>query len=110
MDDVAVRRLAALAQGTRVKIFKALMRAGPDGLAAGVLAERLEVAPNTLSAHLSVLSEADLVSARREGRMRIYAVELEAVSQLLSFLVDDCCQGNPEVCAPIAARSAMSGC
>lgn len=110
MTDMAVRRLAALAQITRVNVFKALMSAGPEGLPAGVLSERLDVAPNTLSAHLSVLSQAELVSVRREGRMRIYAVELEAVSELLGFLVDDCCQGHPEVCAPVANRSLKAGC
>ena len=110
MDEMAVSRLAALAQITRVNVFKALMKAGPEGLPAGVLSTQLNVAPNTLSAHLSVLSQAGLVSARRDGRMRIYAVELEAVSQLLGYQVDDCCQGHLEVCAPIAARSAAQNC
>lgn len=110
IDEMAVRRLSALAQLTRVNVFKQLMNAGPDGVQAGVLAERLAVAPNTLSAHLNVLSQAGLVTVRRDGRSRIYAVELDAIAELLGYLVDDCCQGHPEVCAPLSARRTESAC
>ncbi len=109
-DEIAVQRLSALAQVTRVNVFKQLMRAGPDGIKAGVLADRLAVAPNTLSAHLAVLSEAGLVTVRRDGRARIYAIELEAIADLFGYLADDCCQGHPEVCAPLVRSGSEPAC
>lgn len=100
-DDLLVGQLSALAQATRLRVFKALMRAGPAGLAAGVLAETLAVAPNTLSAHLAILQRAGLISSRRDGRSIIYACELPAVGSLIDSLVNDCCGGHPEACAPL---------
>lgn len=95
---LAATRFGALAHTTRLKVFKILMQAGPEGRPAGELAELAQVSPSNLSAHLSVLSQADLIEVRREGRMRIYAVCVENIAQLVDFLVDDCCQGHPEVC------------
>jgi len=94
----AAARLGALAHETRLTVFRALMRAGPDGLAAGALAEAAQVSASNLSSHLGVLLSAGLVSVRRDGRQRIYAPDFEAVRELLGFLVNECCQGAPEVC------------
>ena len=100
-DTDAVNAFAALAHATRLRVFRTLIAAGPEGLAAGRLAEALTVSPSNLSAHLSALTQAGLVRARAEGRSRIYAVELDRVAGLVDFLVADCCQGHPEVCAPL---------
>ena len=99
----AVRRLSALAQDARLDVFRLLVKAGPDGLAAGEIARTLGTAPSTLSAQLLVLSHAGLIRARRDGRSIIYAVDFDAMSGLLVFLTEDCCGGCPEVCAPLAA-------
>lgn len=105
MDDrIAAERFAALAHPTRLNIFRRLMQAGPEGMAAGLLAEALSVAPNNLSAHLNTLSHAGLIQARREGRSRIYAVRIEATAATVGFLVDECCQGHPDVCGVVAPR------
>lgn len=94
----ASARLGALAHETRLTVFRALMRSGPDGLAAGALAEAAGVSPSNLSSHLGVLLGSGLVSVRRDGRQRIYAPDFDAVRELLGFLVNECCQGAPEVC------------
>lgn len=104
-DDITVERLAALSQITRLSVFKALMRSGPDGIPAGQLARDLNVAPNTLSAHLSVLSRAELIAQRRDGRNIIYSVRLPEISELLDALVNDCCAGHPEACAPLTTEA-----
>src|SRR5580698_1266060 len=99
----AVRSLSALAQDARLEVFRLLVKAGPDGMAAGEIARRLKTAANTMSAQLLILSNAGLIRARRDGRSIIYAVDFEAMSNLLVFLTEDCCGGRPEVCAPLAA-------
>jgi DNA-binding transcriptional ArsR family regulator len=105
----AINALAALAQESRLRVFRLLVRAGPEGMAAGDIAEQLGVPANTMSAHLAVLSRAGLVVSRKEGRSVIYAVDLEGIRKLLSFLVEDCCRGKPEVCRPLIA-SALARC
>jgi DNA-binding transcriptional ArsR family regulator len=82
-------------------VFRAIMRAGPQGITAGELAERAQVSPSNLSAHLTVLTNSGLVTMRRDGRRRFYAPALSTVSQLVRFLVEDCCNGHPEVCAQL---------
>jgi DNA-binding transcriptional ArsR family regulator len=99
----AVKRLSALAQDSRLDVFRLLVKAGPDGMAAGEIARTLDTAPNTMSAQLLVLANAGLIRARRDGRSIIYAVDFDAMSGLLVFLTEDCCGGRPEVCAPLAA-------
>jgi DNA-binding transcriptional ArsR family regulator len=94
--------LSALAHESRLSVFRLLVKAGPDGIAAGEIARKLDTAPNTMSAQLLVLSNAGLIGARREGRSIIYAVDFEAMSALLLFLTKDCCGGRPEICAPLA--------
>lgn len=99
----ALRALSALAQDGRLAVFRLLVKAGPDGMAAGGIARKLKTAANTMSAQLLVLSNAGLIRARRDGRSIIYAVDFAAMGALLLFLTEDCCGGKPEVCAPLAA-------
>lgn len=99
----AVRALAALAQESRLQTFRLLVRAGTDGLPAGKIAEELGVPSATLSFHLKELSTAGLIGQRRDGRSIIYSLNVEAMQSLLSFLVEDCCQGQPELCQPAFA-------
>ena len=99
--DLAIRRLSALAHEGRLAAFRLLVKTGPDGLPAGEISLVLDVAPNTLSAQLSVLENAGLIRHRRAGRSIIYAAEYGAISELLVYLMQDCCQGRPEVCAPL---------
>ena len=101
MEDT-IKRLSALAQEGRLEVFRLLVKAGPEGRAAGAIARALGVQANTLSAQLLVLSNARLVRARREGRSIIYSVNFESVSDLLVFLMEDCCGGRSEVCTPLA--------
>jgi ArsR family transcriptional regulator, arsenate/arsenite/antimonite-responsive transcriptional repressor len=101
--STAVAALAALAQENRLEIFRLLVQAGPEGMAAGQIAEKLGLAPNTLSFHFDRLRFAGLVTVRRDGRSMIYAARFEAMNGLVSFLTENCCQGAQENCAPIAA-------
>lgn len=96
----AVSGLSALAQESRLKVFRLLVRKGRDGMAAGDIARTLNVPSNTMSSHLAILTRARLVKARKDGRSVIYAVDLEGTRGLLSFLVEDCCQGEPAICGP----------
>ena len=97
----AVNSLSALAQETRLAVFRLLVRCGPDGLAAGEIARQLNVPHNTLSVHLNILSNAGMVQSQRQGRSIIYSVDFDGVRGLLLFLTQDCCQGNPDVCTPL---------
>ena len=97
----AVQALSALAHEGRLAIFRLLVRAGPDGIAAGGIARETGVLPNTLSSNLNILAAAGLVTARREGRSIIYAAAYEHMRDLLAFLMEDCCAGKPEICAPL---------
>ncbi len=99
----AVTGLSALAHDGRLAIFRLLVKAGPDGMAAGDIARKLDTQPNTMSAQLLVLSNAGLAHARRDGRSIIYAVDFDRMAALLLFLTRDCCGGRPEICAPLAA-------
>jgi len=100
--ELAIKRLSAIAQDARLEVFRLLVKAGPEGVAAGDIARKLSVAANTMSAQLLVLSNAGLIRARRDGRSIIYAVNYEAMRDLLVFLTEDCCGGRAEMCAPLA--------
>ena len=100
--------LAALGQETRLDIFRLLVRAGPDGLAAGEIAENLGVLQNTLSANLSVLLRAGMVRNRREGRSIRYFADMDGMAGLLAYLMEDCCGGAPSRCNP--AIEEVTGC
>ncbi len=95
----AVAALAALAQDSRLDVFRLLVQAGPEGMPAGAVAEALGLAPNTLTFHFDRLRMAGLVAVRREGRSMIYAARFETMNALLGFLTENCC-GGAASCAP----------
>ena len=104
MDTTAaINALSALAQTTRLDVYRLLVRNEPDGLPAGEIAKRLDVPHNTMSAHLAVLSRAALVAAERQSRSIIYRADLSTLRELTLFLVKDCCNGSAELCAPLMA-------
>lgn len=98
-----VAALAALAQETRLDVFRLLVQAGPEGLAAGEVAEALDLPPATLSFHLKELRSAGLVTVERDGRSRIYAPDFAAAAELVAFLGENCCRGGT-ACAPASRR------
>jgi ArsR family transcriptional regulator len=100
----AVAALAALAQDNRLDVFRLLVQAGPEGLAAGQVATALDLAPNTLTFHFDRLRTARLVTVRRDGRSMIYTARFDTMNALLGYLTENCCQGAPESCAPAACR------
>lgn len=108
--ETAIRRLSAIAQEARLEVFRLLVKAGPDGMAAGDIARALRVPANTLSAQLLVLSNAGLVRARRDGRSIIYAINFDAMRDLLVFLTEDCCGGRAEMCAPLSGIAPRTIC
>lgn len=93
--------LAALGQETRLDIFRLLVRAGDEGVPAGEIAVRLGAVQNTISAHLKVLAQAGLVRPERDGRTVRYAADMTGFRDLLAFLMEDCCDGRPELCRPV---------
>ncbi|MCR9112419.1 MAG: metalloregulator ArsR/SmtB family transcription factor [Rhodobacteraceae bacterium] len=97
----ALAAFSALSQPTRLDVFRLLIRAGKAGMAAGEIAEALDVKQNTMSANLSVLHQAGLVHSTREGRSIRYAANLDATRGLIAFLVEDCCGGHPDQCQPL---------
>ena len=97
----AVASLAALAHEGRLSVFRLLVKAGPEGLAAGAIARQLDILPNTLSASLTILNHAGLIQSRRDGRSIIYRANYDEMRELLAFLMEDCCGGHPEICAPL---------
>ncbi len=103
-ENEALNVFAALSQETRLRIVRLLVRAGPEGLPAGAIADAMDGASaSRMSFHLSHLEHAGLVQSRREGRSIIYSAALPALSALIAFLMRDCCSGHPEVCAPAVA-------
>jgi DNA-binding transcriptional ArsR family regulator len=96
----AVAGLAALAQENRLDVYRLLVQAGPDGMAAGEVATALGIAPNTLSFHFDRLRHAGLVGVARQGRSLIYAARYETMTSLLAYLTENCCAGKTELCAP----------
>jgi ArsR family transcriptional regulator, arsenate/arsenite/antimonite-responsive transcriptional repressor len=105
----AVSALSALAHPGRLEVFRLLVRAGVEGMAAGEIARATGSLSNTLSTNLSILSAAGLVTSRRNGRSIVYAAGYGQMRELLAFLVEDCCGGKPEICAPVA-EIASRGC
>lgn len=109
MND-AIQRLSALAHDARLSIFRLLVKAGPEGVAAGDIARTLDIPANTLSAQLLLLSNAKLLKARRDGRSIVYSIHFDAMRDLLLFLTEDCCGGRAEVCAPLIESANRSLC
>jgi ArsR family transcriptional regulator len=99
----AVAALAALAQDSRLDVYRLLVQAGPEGLPAGSVASALGLAPNTLTFHFDRLRQAGLVTVRREGRSMIYAARYDTMNGLIAYLTENCCSGRPEQCAPTVA-------
>lgn len=97
-QDNAVTALSALAQDTRLTVFRRLVQAGPSGMTAGDIAEGVGAQPSTMSHHLGLLERAGLVRSRRDGRMVIYSADYEGTRRLIAFLMEDCCQARPEIC------------
>jgi ArsR family transcriptional regulator len=106
----AISGLSALAHSGRLDVFRLLVRAGPEGVAAGDIARATRSLANTLSTNLNILAGAGLVRSRREGRSIIYAADFERMRDLLAFLMEDCCAGAPEICAPLAAITERAAC
>lgn len=108
MDDYdsavwAVDALGALAHETRLAVFRALVKAGPDGMIAGAIADHCGVPPSTMSHHLATLERAGLVASERESRVIHYRADYAAMRRLLTFLMQDCCGGVPEMCGDLLA-------
>lgn len=102
-SEEVILGLAALAQATRLEAFRALIRHEPEGIAAGDLARLLGVPQNTLSAHLAILARASLVRSQRRSRSILYRADLTRLRDVVRFLLEDCCDGRAELCAPVTA-------
>lgn len=106
----ALAALTALANDTRLAVFRMLVQQGPDGLPAGEIGADLKVAAATLSFHLKELERAGLVHARRAGRQIFYTADYAQMRGLLTFLTEDCCGGHPDICGPLPASSSAACC
>ncbi len=102
----ALSAFDALGQPSRLAVFRLLVQTAPDGLPAGDIARRLDLRPNTLSTHLAQLQAARLITSTRDGRSIRYSADMAGVRGLLSWLLQDCCGGSPETCAPVLDRIA----
>jgi len=105
----AQNAFAALAQPTRLKAFRKLVGAHPDGLPAGEIAAFCKVPHNTMSTHLAALTRSGLIAVSREGRVMSYRANLDGVRGLIDFLMRDCCGGRADVCAPVVENFAARG-
>lgn|SRR5688572_20030014 len=101
MDErQALSAFGALSQETRLRIVRMLVVAGPDGMAAGIIADKAGVSPSNVSFHLKELERAGLITQQRESRSIVYNASFDALGGLIRFLMEDCCGGNAEICAP----------
>jgi ArsR family transcriptional regulator, arsenate/arsenite/antimonite-responsive transcriptional repressor len=108
-SEQAILALAALAQSTRLGVFRLLVKHEPDGLAAGDIAKAIAIPQNTMSAHLAILARAGLVISERKSRSIIYRANLLTFQNLTSFMVEDCCGGRANMCGPVAACTPAHG-
>lgn len=106
--ELALESLSALSHETRLWVFRLLVQAGADGLAAGEIAEALGSRQNTMSSHLKILAQAGLIEDQRRGRRIVYRANYDTVRQLVLFLLQDCCAGNTAVCRPVAESLASN--
>ena len=104
----ALAALAALAQDNRLDVYRLLVRAGPEGMTAGSVAQALKLAPNTLTFHFDRLRNAKLVTVRRDGRSMIYAARFDTMNALLGYLTENCCQGQSDQCMPAECNTPVS--
>lgn len=107
MSD-ATRAFEALGHPTRLAVFRLLVPLDSSGIAAGEISARLSLPPSTLSSHLALLQDAGLITMRREGRYLRYSVHRAGVAALIGWLLQDCCGGSPDLCAPVLARIACT--
>lgn len=107
---VAVEALSALAHASRLAVFRLLVRAGAEGMAAGDIAREVGALPNTLSTHLTILGHTGLIRSRRDGRSIIYSADYDRMRDLLGFLVADCCAGRPEICGSLGDLATDAAC
>jgi ArsR family transcriptional regulator len=103
----AIEALSALAQETRLRIYRLLVEAGPEGVPAGRIADELGLQPATLSFHLAHLSRAGLAQSRQEGRFIFYSADFESMNELVGYLTENCCGGRP--CEPVPVKLTMKG-
>lgn len=99
----ALAAFAALSQETRLRILRLLISAGPEGMAAGTIATEVAVSASNVSFHLKELERAGLVHSRRDSRSIVYSATFDSLAGLIRFLMEDCCLGRPEICAPALA-------
>lgn len=108
MDVIdALEALSALSNETRLWVFRLLVQAGADGMTAGEIADHLSSRQNTMSSHLKYLLQAGLISSHREGRHVRFRADYDTIKSLVLFLMKDCCQGNAQVCRPVAESLAV---
>lgn len=107
-EPQAIDAFGALSQQTRLQIVRALVVAGPDGLAAGAIGEKVGASSSSASFHLSNLERAGLIQSRREARSIIYSANYQSLAALVEFLMMNCCQGHPDVCAPAQKETACA--
>ncbi len=105
-SKIAIAALGALAHDTRLGLYRLLVQAGPEGMAAGTLAETLGVPPSSLSFHLNDLMHAGLIEQRRAGRHLFYAADFARMNALVGFLTENCCGGRPDLCPPTVCAPA----
>jgi ArsR family transcriptional regulator, arsenate/arsenite/antimonite-responsive transcriptional repressor len=109
MDErQALTAFAALSQDTRLRIVRILVQAGPEGVPAGAIAESVGASPSNVSFHLKELERTGMIASRREARSIIYAADYETLGGVIRFLMEDCCAGRPEICAPVLAAPCCS--
>jgi DNA-binding transcriptional ArsR family regulator len=102
-ESQALAAFGALAQENRLRVIRLLVRAGPEGLASGAIADRVGISPSNVSFHLKELEHAGLIRSRRAARSILYSAAYPTLAGLVEFLMRDCCQGHPEICAPAVA-------
>lgn len=103
-ESAVIEALAALAQPTRLGVFRRLVKLHPDGIAAGEIARTLGVPHNTMSTHLAILSRAGLVTSCRDGRVIHYSADIDGFRAVIAYLMRDCCNQRAEICAPLLAE------
>jgi ArsR family transcriptional regulator len=106
----ALDALSALGQSTRLRIFRHLVTTAPDPQPAGVIADALGCLQNTLSTHLAILARAGLITGVRDGRSILYAANFDGMRGLVNYLLEDCCKGHPDVCAPVFEQLGQGCC
>jgi len=104
--DAALRMFESLSSAVRLEVYRALVRAGPAGMVAGEISQALGLPPANLSFHLKAMTQAGLVAVEQEGRFQRYRAELDAMRDLVAYITDECCGGNPGFCLPRSRRPA----